>query len=438
MVSATLAGALFLAVLVPGALSEARSAPAAYSVVPEDIGPSQLVAASLYKPNVTTPNQSIALVVGHQIPIAAEIPCAELAQRGFTIVCTQETGSTWDQLAMGMGYGVSYARSLPGISHVVLLGWSGGGAQVAYYQNVAENGVRVCQAPTRLDPCSKSLAGLPRADGVIFLDAIPGLAFSFMSALDASAVVPAGLTSQTKTSEYLFNPANGYNPNPNESSNYSSSFTNAYTQAQARREAALVSAAETLVRRGAQSGATRFPVARDAARIWQQETSLLSHTQDRHPLITPTTPTGTVQVVRSVRLPSDSPIPSSPQANGGAPAQFTANTFLSTSAIKAPHYRLTADSIEGVDWASSNTSTVVNVQGITAPMIMLSMTAHYWVVPSEMYYRAAKSHNKTLAYIEGAEHVFTPCMTCASTPGEFGDTQSEVFNYVSNWLQKVY
>jgi len=80
----------------------------------------------------------------------------------------------------GQRHLVSYARS-PGIHHVVLLGWSGGGSMVAYYQNVAEKGVAVCQAPERLDPCSSSLAGLPRADGVVFLDAIPGLAFSFMS-----------------------------------------------------------------------------------------------------------------------------------------------------------------------------------------------------------------------------------------------------------------
>jgi hypothetical protein len=41
-------------------------------------------------------------------------------------------------------------------------------------------------------------------------------------------------------------------------------------------------------------------------------------------------------------------------------------------------------------------------------------------------------------YIERAEHVFTPCTVCASRPGEFGDTQSEVFDYVAIWLKKTY
>jgi len=62
------------------------------------------------------------------------------------------------------------------------------------------------------------------------------------------------------------------------------------------------------------------------------------------------------------------------------------------------------------------------------------MTGHYWIVPSEMYYDAAvKAPSKTLAFVDGATHSFTPCTACATTPGEFGDTVSETFNYVANW-----
>lgn len=430
-------------VVFPASPSEAQSGPVVFTSQSVQVGPAQLVVAALYRPTGTTPNQSTALIVVHQIPVGAELPCPQLAQRGFTVLCTDETGTTWDQLAQGIGYGVSYARSLPGIHHVVLLGWSGGGSMVAYYQNVAENGVAVCQAAQRLDPCTTSLAKLPRADGVVFLDAIPGLAFSFMSALDPAVVTPEGLTSQLRPALDLFSQRNGYNPEPNESSKYSSSFISRYTQAQGQREAELVSAAQRQQKQskgqGAVSNKTGFSVGHDAARIWQQDTSLLSHTNGRHPLLTPTNPNGEVQVVRSLRVPSDSPIPSSPQADGGAPTEVPVSDFMSEDAIKAPDYRLSADSIEGVDWASSNTSTVINVQGISVPLLMMSMSAHYWVVPSEMYYRAAhKSKDKTLAYVEGAEHTFNPCAICATSPNEFGDTESELFNYVSNWLEARY
>jgi LSD1 subclass zinc finger protein len=52
-----------------------------------------------------------------------------------------------------------------------------------------------------------------------------------------------------------------------------------------------------------------------------------------------------------------------------------------------------------------------------------------------MYYRAAhKSKHKTLAYVEGATHVFMPCAVCQSSPNEFGDTEAEVFDYATSWL----
>jgi hypothetical protein len=168
------------------------------------------------------------------------------------------------------------------------------------------------------------------------------------------------------------------------------------------------------------------------------QAAAVAHTMGQYPLITPTRPFGTVQTINTVRVPAASVVPSSPQANdswAGSGKNFTVNTFLSTSAISAPGYRLTADSIEGVDWTSSNTATVSNVAGISAPLLIMSMTAHYWIVPSEMYYLAAtKSNAKTLAYVYGAIHTFTPCTVCPMPLGPFGDTVDETFNYVANWL----
>lgn len=137
-----------------------------------------------------------------------------------------------------------------------------------------------------------------------------------------------------------------------------------------------------------------------------------------------------------------SPIPVTPQANdewdngqciGGC--NFTVNNFMSTFAINATGYRLTPDSMEGVDWASSNTSVITNIAGITTPLLTMAETGHYWVVPSEMYYRAAtRATDKTLAYVWGGSHSFTPCTQCETTPGEFGDTEAETFNYMASWL----
>ncbi|HLH22720.1 MAG TPA: hypothetical protein VK066_09365 [Chloroflexota bacterium] len=437
-----------LVALFPAARSSVPSSVEAQATPPATVVLLHQVIAGLYQGSGA--NASTAVFLIHETSdFINATPCVQLVQRGFTALCaksqfTQSAEVDWNQIALDVSYGVSYLRSVPGVQHVVLVGWSGGGAIMAYYQNVAENGVATCQAPARLDPCDNSLAGLPRADGVVMLDAIPGLAFSNMSAWDASVNRPDGLTSHQNPSLYLFNPANGYNSNQNQSSSYSRNFIDRYTQAQAERESNLVIAA-LQARQDITSGHgdftddMPFPVGHDAARIWQQDTSLLAHTKGQYPLITPTSPNGAVQAIDSVRVPAASVIPSSPEANNswaGSGKNFTVNTFLSTSAIQAPNYRLTADSIEGVDWNSSNTATVSNVRGISVPILMMSMTAHYWVVPTEMYYQAAtKSHDKTLAYVYGAIHTFTPCTVCPTPLGPFGDTVAETFNYVASWLQ---
>jgi hypothetical protein len=223
--------ASLVALLPPAVPSvEAQATPPAELVL---LGPQQQLIAGLYQG--AGPNASTALFVFHDTAnFITAPPCVQLFQRGFTALCTNAPFPStaqvnWDQVALDIGYGVSYLRSLPGIQHVVLVGHSGGGADMAWYQNVAENGVAACQDPARLKPCGNNLAGLPPADGVVMLDSIPGLAFSNMQSWDAAVLNPDGLTSHRNPSLYLFDPKNGYNTDPNQSSQYSRQFIDRYT-----------------------------------------------------------------------------------------------------------------------------------------------------------------------------------------------------------------
>ena len=74
------------------------------------------------------------------------------------------------------------------------------------------------------------------------------------------------------------------------------------------------------------------------------------------------------------------------------------------------------------------------MEGITAPFLVMGMTGHYWIVSAEMAYDHAKSADKTVAFVEGATHGFTPCTACAKTPGQYGDTVARTFDYVTQWL----
>jgi hypothetical protein len=442
-----LACAAMAAVLAASlATTSASAAPTAaddvaYTTSTVLIGSADLIGA-LYQPVTPTANQSTALFLTHENSnFIGSIPCVQLAQRGFTVLCVKsqysdQALSDWNALALDVSNSVTYLHSLATVKKVVLVGWSGGGAIMSYYQNVAENGLAACQAAARLDPCSDSLAGMPPADGVVLLDAIPGIAFDRLTALDASVTNENNLNIRNESLD-MFSAANGYSTSG--SSNYSQAFVNRYTQAQGARATKLTAQAQKLQQQiargtGQYSDDAPMPLGRDSAEIWQADNNLLSHTKGKYPVISPGHPDGGApEIVRSLRVTSADPAANDSWSGGGSP--YTANTFMSTTAIKAPNLRITADSITGVDWSSTNTATVDNVNGITKPLLVMSMTGHYFLVPAEMYYDSAQhTNNKTLIFVEGASHGFTPCTACATTPGEFGDTVAETFNYVGNWV----
>jgi hypothetical protein len=446
-----------LLVLGTSALSSSAAAPKAaapastsstdvpYTTTTVLIGDQQVIGA-LYQPTEPDPNQSTALMLTHENnDFIGSIPCVQFAQRGFTVLCVKSQFDDHavvmlDDLALDVGDSVTYLRTLPTVHRVVLVGWSGGGGVMSYYQNVAQNGLAACQAPARLDPCGDDLAHLPPADGVIFLDANPGIAFDRLSAFDASVVDETDLDIVDKSLD-MFSPTNGYSSTG--SSNYSGRFVRRYTQGQGDREGRIIARAQKLQKQVANGSSpytddAPMPTGRDGAEIWQADLSLLSHTKGKYSVISPQHPQGGApQVVHSVRVTSASSATNQSWDGGGN--AFTSKSYLSSSAIKAPDFRVTADSITGVDWQSSNSSTVNNVKGISVPLLIMSMTGHYFMVPSEMYYQQAdRAKDKTLIFVEGATHGFTPCTACATTPGEFGDTVAETFNYATAWLTAHY
>lgn len=412
-----------------------------YTVSTVLLGQQQII-GGLYQPITPNKHTSTGLFLTHEnSDFIGSVPCVQLAQRGFTVLCAkseyaEQAVAHWDNLAHDVGAGVGYLRGLDSVHKVVLVGWSGGGAIMSYYQNVADHGVSVCQDPARLDPCGDELAGLPPADGVVLLDSIPGIAFSDLTAWDASVTSEKNLRVRNKSLD-MYSAANGYAGRA--SSDYSAAFVQRYLKGQAAREARLVAQAQKMTAQiangnGQYTDDAPMPVGRDAARIWQADSSLISHTVGKYPLISPQHPTGGApQVVSSLRVPSASADDNASWAGSGN--DFTASSFESIAAIRAPKLAITDDSITGVDWASTNTATVNNVRGITSPLLVMSMTGHYWLVPSEMYYDAATSaKSRTLVFVKGATHGFTPCTACATTLNEFGDTVKETFDYVTNWI----
>ena len=109
----------------------------------------------------------------------------------------------------------------------------------------------------------------------------------------------------------------------------------------------------------------------------------------------------------------------------------TVRDFLAHSAIRTrPDYAITADDIVGADWDSAVNSTPGNAEGISVPALVLANSCRYLMVPDEIIYDHLASKDKTLVFVEGSTHLFTPCRP------DYGDTVKRAFDYVDNWLGK--
>jgi len=140
---------------------------------------------------------------------------------------------------------------------------------------------------------------------------------------------------------------------------------------------------------------------------------------------------GTVvtQIVESVRPPASGMQESNATFNGGTHF-LTLRSFLSANAIRA------TDSMDTIDWCSSNNSTPCALRNISVPILIAGMGGHYFLRDNEIHYEVAASQDKDYIIIEGAEHGVTPCTECEKTPGQYSNTVKNFFDYVAAWINK--
>jgi hypothetical protein len=407
----------------------------------------------LYAPTVLAPESAVGLILMHpNADYLNHIGCSEMAKRGFRALCingqyfnTRREYMIWEKVPLDVKPAVEYLRQLPGIQTVVLLGHSGGGQLMPFYQNVAENGVTACRGLGRFVDCPDELAGLPAADALVLLDAHHGYSANTLTSMDP-VIRDDASPNVVDPSLDVFNPSNGYDP---AGSTYSEEFRHSYFRAQAERMLRLNERALSRQKAIAQ-GLGLFPddepflLARGQARMWQLDPRLISRTRGAYPILRPDGTT-VVDVPHSVRVAGVTP------GSGGEPSltaltnasftqgavNYTVSSWLSSNALRVDpdRYTVTEDSIEGIDWNSSNTSTPANMEGVRVPLLIMSMTGHYWMVPSELFYQHAASQDKQLVFVEGASHNITPCRACEQFPGQYGDTVKTTFDYVAGWLR---
>src|SRR2546422_786251 len=398
--------------------------------------------ALLYRPD-NNPSPRVGVLTVHRTGDKFRAPeWTELSKRGFAVLClntrfeNNEALVEFEKIPLDVQQGVEYLKK-QGVARVLLLGHSGGGATTTFYQAVAEAGPGYCQGPNKLTPCDNSLRGLPRADGILLLDAHPSNASNALRAMNP-AVFNEQRPDLVNSALDPFNPANGYNPEAQ--SHYSPEFVKRYSEAQAKRMNEWIDRAlyiRKLMKEGSwiypDNDALIIPRGNDrSTNIFAMDTSVLCCTKRPQKLLKND---GTIvtQVIKTVRPPDTSRA----KMNGtfgdgsfnlGGTRVLTLTSFLSANAIRA------TDSLDysKIDWCSSNNSVPCALKTITVPLLIAAMQGHYFVTDSEYFLDIAKSNDKEFIAIEGATHGFTPCTNCEGGP--YNNSMKNLFDYVAKWI----
>jgi pimeloyl-ACP methyl ester carboxylesterase len=397
--------------------------------------------AVLYEPAAGSPKNGIALMFGHPSESNFSHPSArEMARRGYRIlmVNVQEGRLAADLYAPAYSVAVKYLRGLPGVDKVVIITHSGGGHQMAFYANVAENGPKACSGPEKIYPCRPALTtGLEKPDGLILLDPTLG-AFHQMSSIDPA--VDSAAPRKRVPEIDMFDSRNGYDPEKRTAS-YSAEFSRRFYTAQSARSGKLIEQARArlaAIEKGEADFTDDEPLVvpgmginATGARLYQPDARVVSRTRAPHPLLKANGSTAT-EVVRTVRPPSGARPDQSLGTLGVMTQDTTVRRFLAMSAIRTlKDFAFTEDDIVGVDWTSAMSSTPGNVEGVTVPTLVMSMTCHYLMVPDEIIFNHLAARDKQFVLVEGATHGFTPCRP------EYGDTVARTFDYVDAWLTQA-
>jgi len=327
----------------------------------------------------------------------------ELPKRGFRVLgmatrfVGNEAAVDFDEIALDVRAGVRFLRSLLGVSKVILLGSSGGGQTVAYYQATA------------------SLAD--KADGIVFLDAHLGIATINLRGLNP---LQPGLDP--------FDKSNGYNPDGD--STYSRDFVDRYSKAQAVRMSNLVAKAIDMEASAAgPADDDAFTVYHAAARLADLSTSVQKSTLQQRKLIKNDGSVRT-QIISTVRV-SDPGLKQDDDTFDKGALHLTLNSFLGANAIRATH------ALYGIDWCSDHASTICSVRRISVPTLVVVAQGHYFIRDGELIFINSASGNKDFYAIEGMAHTLGPCLPCSRVTGvSYSNATKNVFDLVVSWVVK--
>lgn len=408
------------------------------------LGPAKAV---LYKPD-NGPAPHVGIVLIHRVAnYLSHVACTEFSKRGFMVLCmnsrfdNNEIRVVFEQVALDVKAGIELLKRQQGIDKIVLFAHSGGGPTLSFYQAVAENGLAYCQDPRRLSRCEDNLAGLPKADAIVYADAHPGFPMTILRGFNPAIVDENDLTKIDKSLD-PFEPANGYNPNG--ASRYSADFQKRYFEAESARMNRLIDKALDIKARMAKGdypykdndliviprGGNPVGGPGGVASLHVLDPSIESIMWTSRPQKMIKNDASIVtEVIKSVAKADPSQRVSNMTFDNGTKL-YSVVSFLSSMAVRS------TNALDGIDHCSSNNSTVCAVQSISVPSVFYAMGASNFIRDNELMFDKAKSADKEYYAIEGALHFFNPCVPCGAAPDQYNNATKNLFDHASAWINK--
>jgi alpha-beta hydrolase superfamily lysophospholipase len=326
--------------------------------------------------------------------------CTRAGLAGFAIrhrYVRDDQNLIMEEVMLDIAAAIRYLRDERGCKRIVLLGHSGGGSTVCFYQAQAETRPpgRVHETPAG-DPPDLNTYDLPAADGVILSAAHWGRGWSVLHRLDPSVTNEADPLSVDACLD-MYNPDNGFRTPP-EPSLYSREFVKDYIAAQDVRMRRLIARARELVR--------DQQVARDLLRdaffsrrsAYEQvkieraavvEHVLTVYRKEANPKYTDLSLDPSDRMVGSNRGAR----PDLQNYEGGFhPQPVKARSFLSSESTASNVYMLEA------------------IKSVSMPLLVMCGTAdlNEWPEEQRQTFDTATSADKEIAWIVGANHPYLP------------------------------
>ena len=327
-------------------------------------------------------------------------PAAEAGYAGFGLAgrFTGQDAGVHEEVLLDLAAAIKWLKEERGFTHIVLVGHSGGGSLMAYYQSQATIAPPGRHAATPAgDPPDLNEYTLIPADGVAILNASEGEGLHVEHHLDPSLVREDDPLSIDPSLD-MYNPENGFREPPAVSS-YSPEFTARFREAQKARDRRLTAWARSQIEQRnyyrtimQTAGFASWPLAR---RQYVQRRA------DHLPVMVLYRTEADLAYTDLSLDPSDRVVGSNyglrpdlrNYSQDARLRQIRPDAYLSTMSGTASFARL-HDTIATV----------------TVPTLVLGGTADRGIFPSEQKttYERSGAKDKSIVWIEGADHGFNP------------------------------